>query len=176
MKVKDLIMKLIYCDPEAEVKCVTYESKKEDAKEFPLNIRVLDDYEDEIDIVLEDLDLGWLDNIATFEHLKNEVLDWAKDKDLIHRKNSEKQFLKFIEEVFEFKAEMDQVERIEHDKLREKYTDRMKLEMGDIIVTLIILCKQLDIDLFDCLNKAYKKISIRTGKTINGTFIKSEDL
>lgn len=108
--------------------------------------------------------------------LKDLVEEWAKDKDLLHKKNADKQFLKFIEEVFEFKAEMDQVERIEHDKLREIYTDRMKVEMGDIIVTLIILCKQLDIDLFDCLNKAYKKISIRTGKTINGTFVKSEDL
>lgn len=111
-----------------------------------------------------------------FEKLSKKVINWGKDRDLIHRKNAPKQFLKFIEEVFEFKAEMDQVERIEHDKLREIYTDRMKLEMGDIIVTLIILCKQLDIDLFDCLNKAYKKISLRTGKTINGTFIKSEDL
>ena len=108
--------------------------------------------------------------------LKNLVEEWAKDKDLLHKKNADKQFLKFIEEVFEFKSEMDLVERTEHDKLREIYTDRMKLEMGDIIVTLIILCKQLDIDLFDCLNKAYKKISIRTGKTINGTFVKSEDL
>lgn len=111
-----------------------------------------------------------------FEKLSKKVINWGKARDLIHRKNAPKQFLKFIEEVFEFKAEMDLVERTEHDKLREIYTDRMKLEMGDIIVTLIILCKQLDIDLFDCLNKAYKKISIRTGKTINGTFIKSEDL
>ena len=111
-----------------------------------------------------------------FEKLAAKVINWGKVRDLIHRKNAPKQFLKFIEQVFEFKAEMDLVERTEHDKLREIYTDRMKLEMGDIIVTLIILCKQLDIDLFDCLNKAYKKISIRTGKTINGTFIKSEDL
>lgn len=111
-----------------------------------------------------------------FEKLAAKVINWGKDRDLIHRKNAPKQFLKFIEEVFEFKAEMDLVERTEHEKLREIYTDRMKLEMGDIIVTLIILCKQLDIDLFDCLEKAYKKISIRTGKTINGTFIKSEDL
>lgn len=119
---------------------------------------------------------GFEDGINHKKTLIKLVEEWAKDKDLLHKKNADKQFLKFIEEVFEFKAEMDQVERIEHDKLREIYTDRMKLEMGDIIVTLIILCKQLDIDLFDCLNKAYKKISIRTGKTINGTFIKSEDL
>lgn len=108
--------------------------------------------------------------------LKNLVEEWGQDKDLIHRKNAPKQFLKMIEEVFEFKSEMDLVERTEHDKLREIYTDRMKLEMGDIIVTIIILCKQLNIDPLICLEKAYKKIAQRTGKTINGQFIKSEDL
>lgn len=108
--------------------------------------------------------------------LKNLVEDWAKDKDLPHRKNAPKQFLKMIEEVFEFKSEMDLVERTEHDKLREIYIDRMKNEMGDIVVTIIILCKQLDIDPLICLEKAYKKIAKRSGKTINGTFIKEEDL
>ena len=108
--------------------------------------------------------------------LKNLVEDWAKDKDLLHRKNAPKQFLKMIEEVFEFKSEMDLVERTEHDKLREIYIQRMILEMGDIIVTLIILCKQIDIDPIICLEEAYKKIAKRSGKTINGTFIKEEDL
>ena len=42
-----------------------------------------------------------------FEELQEMVLDWADDKDLLHPKNSEKQFMKFIEEVFEFKTEMD---------------------------------------------------------------------
>lgn len=111
-----------------------------------------------------------------FEKLSKKVINWGKDRDLIHRKNAPKQFLKFIEEVLEFKAEMDQVERVEHEKLKEIYTDRMKLEMGDIFVTLIILCEQLGINVIESLEKAYKKIEARTGKTINGTFIKSEDL
>ena len=111
-----------------------------------------------------------------FEKLAAKVINWGKVRDLIHRKNAPKQFLKFIEEVFEFKAEMDLVERTEHDKLREIYTDRMKLEMGDIFVTLIILCEQLGIDVVECLGRAYIKIEKRSGKTINGTFIKEEDL
>lgn len=111
-----------------------------------------------------------------FEKLAAKVINWGKDRDLIHRKNAPKQFMKFIEEVFEFKAEMDLVERTEHDKLREIYIQRMILEMGDIIVTLIILCKQIDIDPIICLEEAYKKIAKRSGKTINGTFIKEEDL
>ena len=48
--------------------------------------------------------------------------------------------------------------------------------MGDIFVTLIILCEQLGITPIECLEFAYKKISKRKGKTINGVFIKEEDL
>ena len=48
--------------------------------------------------------------------------------------------------------------------------------MGDIFVTLIILCDQLNLDLVDCLARAYEKIKDRKGKTINGVFIKEGDL
>lgn len=108
-----------------------------------------------------------------FEDLQKLTLEWADDKDLLYAQNAEKQFMKFIEEVFEFKMELD-------DKLRFAPCcvdiNNLKLEMGDMFVTLIILCKQLDIDPVECLDMAYKKISKRTGKTINGQFIKSEDL
>ena len=101
-----------------------------------------------------------------FEDLQKQVLDWAEEKDLLHEENKNKQFMKFIEEVFEFKMEMD----------LGVSSDYIKLEMGDIFVTLIILCKQLDIDSMECLDLAYRKIKGRNGKTINGTFVKSEDL
>lgn len=52
----------------------------------------------------------------------------------------------------------------------------MKLEFGDVIVTLIILSKQLGIDFEECLELAYLKIKNRKGKTIDGKFVKQEDL
>lgn len=110
-----------------------------------------------------------------FEELQEKVLDWAKDKDLIHEENADKQFMKFIEEVFEFKTEMDN-ELSYTDPYVDEAVDRMMLEMGDILVTLIILCKQIEVDPIDCLDKAYKKISKRKGKTIDGVFVKAEDL
>lgn len=110
-----------------------------------------------------------------FEELQGLVLEWADDKDLLHEENAEKQFLKFIEEVFEFKTEMDN-ELSYTDPYADEAVDRMMLEMGDIFVTLIILCKQLGIDPIMCLHMAYKKISKRKGKTIDGVFIKEEDL
>ena len=48
--------------------------------------------------------------------------------------------------------------------------------MGDIFVTLIILCEQLGIDPVECLSMAYEKIKDRKGKTLHGTFVKEEDL
>lgn len=122
-----------------------------------------------------------------FEDLQKLTLEWADDKDLLHSENADKQFMKFIEEVFEFKTEFNiwgLYKNFKHDKnieqdfsIKEAETwKNLKLEMGDIFVTLIILCEQIGIDPVYCLSKAYEKISKRTGKTINGTFVKEEDL
>lgn len=184
MKVKDLIMELIYVNPDAEIKCVTYENKDVDAKEFPLNIRTLEDYDygDYVDIVLDDLELG---RFGYFEELRDEVIAWGKDKDLLHEDIAEKQFMKFMEEVFEFRDEWTlyvnacnrcRYGEADNDPVVVTRKGNMKLEMGDILVTLIILCDQLNLDPVDCLGRAYEKIKDRKGKTINGVFIKEEDL
>lgn len=122
-----------------------------------------------------------------FEELKDRVLDWADDKDLLHTENADKQFMKFIEEVFEFNDsfttvklasqlwEQSRSQGIEINFENELFKD-MYLEMGDIFVTLIILCEQIGVDPMECLDMAYEKISKRKGKTINGQFYKSEDL
>ena len=126
-------------------------------------------------------------NNKSFGELKELVLEWAEDKDLLHSENADKQFMKFVEEVFEFKTEMDiwklykkfkHDENIEQDFSIEEVErwKNLKLEMGDIFVTLIVLCKQLGIDCVQCLQLAYDKISKRKGKTVNGLFIKEEDL
>ncbi len=113
----------------------------------------------------------------TFEQLQEKVLRWADDKDLLHSENADKQFMKFIEEVFEFKTEMDFDMKFFNPQFKIWLTDDdIKTEMGDIFVTLIILCKQIGIDPIECLEMAYKKISKRKGKTIRGTFVKEEDL
>lgn len=114
-------------------------------------------------------------NNKSFGELKELVLEWADDKDLLHSENAEKQFMKFIEEVFEFKTEMDFYSN-KSEILKSINKEHMKDEMGDIFVTLIILCEDLGIDPVVCLEMAYKKISKRHGRTINGTFVKSEDL
>lgn len=107
-----------------------------------------------------------------FELLQKQVLEWAEEKDLLKSENVDKQFMKFIEEVFEFKTELDINYIYDIDS---SISYEMKIEMGDILVTLVIMSKQLNIDLVKCLEMAYDKIKHRNGKTINGVFIKSED-
>lgn len=184
MKVKDLIMELIYCDPEAEVEGRTYKSDSRHAEVYALSIEDVEDYEKNVDLVLDSLDYIKFNENSTFEDLTRNVLDWGKNKDLLHDKNAEKQFMKFVEEVLEFKSEMDHFTRIgqssedvhcDCEELIEAQ-DNMRLEMGDIFVTLIILCNQLSLEPVECLCRAYEKIKDRKGKTINGVFIKQEDL
>lgn len=129
-------------------------------------------------------------NNKSFGELKELVLEWADDKDLLHEENADVQFGKFIEEVFEFRdantlylnerngldSEFASYGEIESDGYLQTLEEDLKLEMGDVFITLIILCEDLGIDPVVCLEMAYKKISKRRGKTINGTFIKSEDL
>lgn len=110
-----------------------------------------------------------------FEELQEKVLEWADSHDLLHEENADKQFAKFIEEAFEFKTEMEDVLSYT-DPYVDEAVERMQLEMGDVFVTLIILCRQLEIEPMECLELAYKKIKDRKGKTIDGCFIKAEDL
>lgn len=94
-----------------------------------------------------------------FKDLKDKVLRWADDMNLLHSENANMQFMKFIEEVFEFKSEMD-LRGIRWDSGIDKtdIIEPMQLEMGDIFVALIILCEQIEIDPVECLSMAYEKI------------------
>lgn len=185
MKVKDLIMKLIYCDPEAEIKARTYKSDSTHAEVYTLKIKEIENYPKNVDLIIDNLDHIKFSENTIFEELGEKVLEWAKNKDLLHEANAERQFLKFMEEVFEFRDEWllmvheyNKCNFGEGDDNPEvvEYIGNMKFEMGDIFVTLIILCDQLNLDPVECLYKAYEKIKDRKGKTINGTFVKEEDL
>lgn len=96
--------------------------------------------------------------------LVKQVERWSIDKNL-HNANPERQALKVWEESGEIAAALSRDDK-------EALIDGI----GDTIVTLIILAQQHELTLEECLQFAYDEIKDRTGKTINGTFIKSEDL
>lgn len=101
----------------------------------------------------------------TYEALQDEIITWAYERNIVNAKNTHKQFMKVSEELGEL------AEGINKDN-----QGQIKDSLGDILVTLIILSKDLDVDLLDCLRGAYDVIKDRTGKTVNGVFVKEEDL
>lgn len=95
----------------------------------------------------------------------NLIEEWGSKRGLDKIENNDKQLLKTVEEVGEL-AEA-------HNK---NYPDKVIDSVGDIFVTLVLYCMQRNISITDCINEAYQTIARREGKTINGVFIKKEDL
>ena len=54
--------------------------------------------------------------------------------------------------------------------------EQVKDSIGDMYVVMTIYCLQHDIDFQECVQSAYDTIKNRKGKTVNGTFIKAEDM
>ncbi len=101
---------------------------------------------------------------SNMNELIKQVEQWSKDKDL-HKADPTRQALKVWEESGEVGAALSR------NKL-----DDLKDGIGDTVVTLIILAQQHGWSLQECLQYAYDEIKGRTGRTINGTFIKASDL
>ena len=103
----------------------------------------------------------------TFEELHEVIIQWAEDRNMIKpdRLTGLAQLAKVTEELGELSAGINKNDE-----------DKTKDSLGDILVTLIILAQDLNLDLLDCLNSAYRVIKNRKGKTINGVFVKESDL
>lgn len=103
----------------------------------------------------------------TFEELHEAITQWAEDRNMIKpdRLTGLAQLAKVTEELGELSAGINKNDE-----------DKTKDSLGDILVTLIILSRDLDVDLLDCLRGAYNVIKDRKGKTINGVFVKESDL
>ena len=93
--------------------------------------------------------------------MKKEILNWAKERNLLEKSNSSKQFIKLVEELGELASAMGKGDIV-----------NIIDAIGDVQVVLIILAAQYDLDVDDCLNTAYLQIKDRKGKTVNGIFIK----
>lgn len=98
------------------------------------------------------------------KQLINKVEQWSLEKGL-DKADSSKQFLKVVEEIGEVAAALAR-------------NDRFQLidGIGDVVVTLVILAQQNGLTLEECLAAAYLEIKGRTGKMVDGVFIKSNDL
>lgn len=98
---------------------------------------------------------------TNFNELIENVIKWAEVRNILQKDNAKNQMLKVIEELGETAS-----------AIAKNQPDEIKDGIGDVFVTLIILSKQLGLHPNECLQQAWNEIKDRTGKTINGVFIK----
>jgi len=95
--------------------------------------------------------------------LETAIEHWAVEKEILDKATPLKQALKTLEETTELCNAV-----VNNDR------DEIKDAIGDIVVTLIIQAKMQGMTVEECLNAAYNVISKRTGKMINGQFVKDK--
>ena len=92
------------------------------------------------------------------------IRDWAATRGLYQQGNPHTQYVKLQEEAGELAKALlknDQPEVVD--------------AIGDMVVVLTNLAHLQGYDIEHCIDEAYKVIATRTGKMINGTFVKDAD-
>ena len=94
----------------------------------------------------------------------NLIRDWAQQRGLYDKGNTHTQYVKLQEEAGELAKAL-----LEDDQ------DEVVDAIGDMVVVLTNLAHLRGINIETCIATAYDVISKRTGKMINGTFVKDEN-
>ena len=93
----------------------------------------------------------------------SKIRDWAEQRGLYSKGNSHTQYVKLQEEAGELAKALLQSN---HDEVNDA--------IGDMVVVLTNLAHLHGTEIEYCIEDAYNVISQRTGKMINGTFVKDE--
>ena len=99
--------------------------------------------------------------MKNYNELQYLVIEWAEQKGILKNGTPLAQCEKTFEEVQELELAI-----LDSDK------DEIIDALGDILVTIIIQAEMQGLNLVECLESAYNVISKRTGKMIDGQFIK----
>ena len=91
------------------------------------------------------------------------IREWAQDRGLYDEGNPHTQYVKLQEEAGELAKAL-----LQNDKME------IMDAIGDMVVVLTNLAHLENTTIEACIEQAYKVISKRTGKMINGTFVKDE--
>ena len=89
------------------------------------------------------------------------IREWAEAKGIYANGDSKTQYIKLLEEA----GELAQA-------LLKRDEPEIKDAIGDMVVVLTNLAKLEDLNIEDCIKSAYDVIAKRTGKMVNGTFVK----
>ncbi len=92
------------------------------------------------------------------------IREWAQDRGLYDEGNAHTQYVKLQEEAGELAKAL-----LKNDK------PEIIDAIGDMVVVLTNLSHMQGVTIEECIESAYRVISKRTGKMINGTFVKDAD-
>ena len=104
-----------------------------------------------------------VDHLFTRSWTFDNIREWAKERGIYDKGNSHTQYVKLQEEAGELAKALLNNDRYE-----------IKDAIGDMVVVLTNLAHLEKLNIEDCIDAAYRTISKRTGKMINGTFVKDE--
>ena len=104
----------------------------------------------------------------SIEQLEKQVIEWAEDRGIFAESTDRTRWDKFFEELEEF------TDAAWPDRYEGRIMEDVKLEAGDVLVTLINILHPYGLDLETCLAAAYNKIKDRTGQMVNGTFVRDK--
>lgn len=94
-------------------------------------------------------------------HYEDLIVKWGYDKGILPNPDKLKQASKTQEELLEM------IEAINNNDREE-----VKDAIGDQIVTLIMQAQAWDLTILECIEAAYGVISKRTGKMVDGVFVR----
>jgi len=98
----------------------------------------------------------------SYAEVEMKIVQWGEARGIVQNATAMSQAIKTLEETTELL-----------DAINKKNLDEDKDAIGDIVVTLIMVCAVLDVDLVSCLKGAYNEIKDRKGHlTKEGVFIK----
>lgn len=122
-----------------------------------------------------------------YEELSKAVIKWGEDKSIFSKSTPLRQLDKTQEELSEtrealeklltldergLQLEFDFVECFDSGREEADILEEVKDGIGDMLVTIILLAKMVNMDSVDCLQAAYDIIKMRTGKMVDGQFVK----
>ncbi len=95
--------------------------------------------------------------------LTTKVEQWGADKGILDNGTLISQLSKLYEEVDEVRTGIINFDR-----------EEIKDGIGDCVVVLILMARLADMSIEECLQHAYDIISKRTGRMVDGTFVKDQ--
>jgi len=118
-----------------------------------------------------------------YEELSKLVIEWGESKGILDSSTALRQLDKTQEELDETREALKKLNNFDYQRdfmedlgmppeNKEDILAEVKDGIGDMLVTIVLFAKMVELDTTDCLNAAYDVIKQRTGKMVDGQFVK----